>query len=1003
MTHRFLLSVALLLGTQALLCQSFLENKWAMDWADSVLATLTFEEQIGQLLMPPVYNRTASDAEADVNDWVAEFGLGGVICMQGDRSRQRAWMAELQSRSKVPLLVSSDAEWGAGMRLSDAWDFPYAMTIGAARDTALTRQMARLIGQDLLADGVQVNFAPVVDVNSNPANPVIGVRSFGEDTLWVSRLGVAYALGLEDVGVMATAKHFPGHGDTDSDSHKTLPQVLHDRARLDRIEFAPFRAMIEAKVPAMMVAHLEVPALDSTPHKPSTLSALIVDSLLRGDLGFRGLTFTDALSMKGFADYAETTSPHVDAVLAGNDVLLFPGKPADVLQEFKTALTSGRIDSTTIAQRAHRILQAKAHYVLGGQDGSVGIKTAAPVHHGDLEALHRDLIAASLTVLKGASDFLPLVGAPDRVLSLTLGAAENSAAQAPGIGGSSRVGGPSTEASDPFAHSLGRILGTATQVVSMNGDAPAAATDSTSKHVFLHLRGTKSFGAPHFGVTASEIDRAEELAARYLRLGIPLTTVVYGSPYLLDRMTRLTVLSEAVILAYHNDPWTAEAVAAAVTGAGPAHGRLPVSSGGYEVGEGASLFGHGRLGELRPHSGLPAAAREAIAQGIDSIALKAISAGAMPGCRVVICQDGHLLHDGTYGTLDGYAAVRETSVYDLASVTKVAATTLCLMHLSEEGKLRRGDRLDALLPDLARTALGKRTMLEILSHQAGLTPWIPFYAEALEQDGVFADRKDESHGVFVAPGMYMLDSWQDSIWERIIDAPIKRRGNYKYSDLGFILSGRIIERLSGAPVDELADSLFYRPMGLASMGYRPINRGVPLASIAPTENDQIFRGQQIRGHVHDPGAAMLGGAAGHAGLFTDAHDMARLMMMVANGGMYGGGAYLEAATVLAWTAAASDNPEIRRGSGWDRASSEPDSGPTCNQASWDSFGHSGFTGTMTWVDPAHDLIYVFLSNRVFPDADNWKLVELDVRTEIQRVVYESLGIADRFESQHDID
>ena len=931
----------------------------AMAWADSVLQTLPLDRQIAQLLMPPVYAKPERENWAEAEGWVRDFGVGGFICMQGGPELQRERIRRLRAETDIPLWFSSDAEWGLGMRLDSTRSWPRALTLGATRDTALIRRWGQAVAASLRATGVHINFAPVVDVNSNPANPVIGNRSFGESVEWAGQLGTAYALGLQDGSVLATANHFPGHGDTDSDSHYTLPTVGHDRLRLDSIELAPFRACAAAGVGAMMVAHLNVPAFESRAGVPSTLSPAIVDSLLRKVIGFQGLTFTDAMTMKGFADFAATETPHADALIAGNDVLVFPGKPAEAIAEIRGAIATGRIDSAAIADRCRRVLEAK--FWLRTTDPVPARGT--PYAFAGEETLHRELLAAALTVVRNADTTLPVGPGCSRVFSVQAGTGA---------------------APEGFDAPLRKLLGSAPAVRSVASPQVLPKELSAGDVVLFHLRGTNSKPGQGFGVADETLQGIFAAGKAARARGAKVGLIVYGSPYLLARCTEAAKW-DLLLVAYQDDERTQAVVAEAVAGAGRAAGKLPVSAGPFKSGEGLPVEGGQRLGwNPEPWSG---AAR------IDAVVAEAIAAGAMPGCRVLVAHKGRIVHDGAYGTVDGKTPVTRETVYDLASITKIASTTLALMRLEESGKVRRNQALSLLLPELNGTPLGSRSLQDLLAHQAGLPPFLPFSAEVEATSGALAPAPTAAHTRQIADRLYISPAWEDSVWKRIVSTPLSPVGTLKYSDLGYYAMQRIVERYSGAPLDEVVQNEIYAPLGLETMGYTPLQR-FGTSRIAPTEREPRFRNQVLRGHVHDPGAALLGGVAGHAGVFSDALDLARLMAMLCNGGSYGGRQVFAPETVAAWTAPVNQYPGNRKASGFDRPTPAGVPGPTCPEASPRTFGHQGFTGTCAWADPEHQLVFVFLSNRVYPDASNTKLADMNVRTEVQRVVYrELLGLA----------
>lgn len=972
MAMRFWMGMALLLTVNAAAAQerpAFLSQPAAQAWADSLMETMRLEEMVAQLLMPPVYSREQSSDWEQEERWCRDYGLGGVIAMQGTPELQRERMRRLQQASRIPLWVSTDAEWGLSMRFTDTHGYPRAITLGATSDTAKVRQMGALIAEDLRALGIHVNFAPDVDINSNPDNPVIGFRSFGEDPIRVAGHGIAYAKGLESQHVMATAKHFPGHGDTDSDSHLTLPTLLHDRSRFDTVELVPFRALSQAGVSAMMAAHLNVPALEPETSLPSTLSHRIVTGILREEIGFEGIVFTDAMSMKGFADFASTTTPNVDALLAGNDVLLFPAEPGVVIQEVREAIALGRLDSAFIAAKCQKILMAK-HWCKVWEP----LPALASLSGGaERDGLHQELLEGALTVVNNRRKLLPFGAEIQDIEVLRIGSDDG-----------------------PLGSRMARVLGGESNVHSgaFPEDVEAWWNERPDADaIVVALGGAARRAKNGYGIPETTWANLEDLAARASLdpASPPLVVVVFGTPYLLDRMTRILALSDAVVVAYEDEEMAEIAVAELLTGAIGASGTLPISAAGFPVGWGIPTMGGVRLGFAdQPFAG---------AYKIDSLAQAAIQSGATPGCRVVVAHRGRIVHDGCYGTTDGTEPVVLGTVYDLASITKVAATTIGLMALEEDGLLDVNRTLASYLDDLQGTPLGSRKLRDVLAHRAGLKAWIPFYLNAMKEPGVFVNVPDAEHQTLVADGLYILNQYRDTILQRIADAPVDEVGTHRYSDLGYYELQRIVELLSGQTLDAFVKSRFYDPMGLTHIGFRPLQWSTP-TQIAPTELDQVFREQVVHGHVHDPGSAMLGGVAGHAGLFSDAHDLARLFQALMRGGYYGGSAVLQAKTIRDWTQRVDEDPAHRRASGFDRPDAERNEGPTCNEAGWGSFGHTGFTGTVAWADPDADLVYIFLSNRVYPDAENWKLVKQNVRTDIQHVVYETLGLSERFD-HHD--
>ena len=468
-----------------------------------------------------------------------------------------------------------------------------------------------------------------------------------------------------------------------------------------------------------------------------------------------------------------------------------------------------------------------------------------------------------------------------------------------------------------------------------------------------------------------------------------------GNPYALPEFVALQPHVAGILVAYQDDERTCHAVADAVAGVTPIGGKLPVTpvDTPWREGDGLDLDGAMRLG--RPVEGRLAFWDDPNAK-VDSLLKHALEKRAMPGARVVVAHAGQIVVDHSVGTLDGTHPTTPDAVYDLASITKVAATGNALMHMAGFGLLEEDGQVHDLLPGLKGHPLGTRSPRELLSHQAGLASWIPFYRSALEDStGAFCDAPDTSCHVQVSPGMFMEEAYLDTIWNTILNAELDAPGDYRYSDLGFYMWDKVLSTW-GMNIENWVANHVAGPMGWQSMGYRPLQNGVPLERIAPSEWDREFREREVRGTVHDPGAAMMGGVACHAGLFSNAYDLAELAETWRRGGVFKGIRIVPKDVLGQWTSRAFADGDNRRGLAFDKPALEPDSGPTCDLASWESFGHSGFTGTLVWVDPTYDLVYVFLSNRTYPDASNKTLLRLDTRTEIQRVVLEHLGATSRF-------
>ncbi len=940
-------------------------------WADSVLSTLSLDQRIAQLMMVAAYSNKDAKHEAEIEALVRDRNIGGLIFFQGGPQRQARLTDRYQAAAPTPLLIGMDLEWGLAMRLDSTIRYPRQMTLGAHRDDALITEMGIEIARQMKRLGVHVSFSPVVDVNNNPANPVINDRSFGEDRELVARKGIAYMRGLQQGGVIATAKHFPGHGDTDTDSHYGLPLIAHSRTRLDSLELYPFQRLVDEGLSAMMVGHLEVPALDSTKGQPSTLSQPIVQDLLEREIGFRGLVFTDALNMKGVANAEKPGEIELRALRAGNDVMLFPQDPVKAIERIKLAVQNGELDPLLIDHKCLKVLRAKQW---------AGLHQRRPVNTPGLmddinneraKLLRRKLYGAAITVLNDRDNslpFQPLQG--QRIASLVIGA----------------------EAGNSFQRNLQRYADITTFACgkSLRRDSLTALLTQLERfdRLIVSVHGTTYRVNKDFGIPETAMDIVREVAARK-----PTTFCLFANPYRLTRAYGAHYLA-SVVVAYEETEDTQDLVAQVLFGARSADGMLPITASSfYRKGDGQRVEAVGRMGFTCPED-LGIASRQFAA--MDRIVQEGIAARAYPGAQVLVAVDGQVILNKAYGhsTYEATRPVRTDDLYDLASITKVAGTTLALMKLVDQGQVELDKPLGHYLPELEDryTAHARMGIRDILTHQAGLKAFVPFQnrimVEGRFKAGTVSDTSSETHGIRIADGLYLHNAYRDSLLTWVLQTPVGPKGTYLYSDMGYYLLQELIERRAGMPLERFVQQEFYGPLGASTLGYRPYER-FARERIAPTENDKLFRKRQLQGDVHDPGAALKGGVAGHAGLFGSATDLAKVMQLLLNKGTYGGRRYLSEAVVTEFTKCQFCKPDgsgNRRALGWDRPA-QGNGGPTCDCVSYASFGHTGFTGTMAWADPEQGVVYIFLSNRVYPDATENKLANMGIRTKVQEVVH----------------
>lgn len=938
-------------------------------WEDEMLENMTLDEKIGQLFMVDVFTTKDKYNVDRVKKLVQQYHIGGLIFFKGGPVKQAIATNELQSVSKIPLMVGIDGEWGLAMRLDSSLNYGYQMSVAATPSDSYVYQMAREIAKECKRMGIHINFAPVADINNNPLNPVIHMRSFGENKEKVYKKSLMYMRGLQDEHILAVAKHFPGHGNTDVDSHLDLPVLNQTKANMDTLELYPFRKLFGYGVGGVMTAHLHIPAYDSTANRGASLSPAVSTGLLRWKMKFKGLVFSDALNMKGVSKYYEPGQLEVNALLAGNDILLYSEDIPRAIKAIKKAIEDGCMDEAFIDDKVSRILKAKKWF---GLDKCMDVDIAGltnDINKPEARLLKQKIAENAVTLVRNRNGLVPFRDIENtRYASVAIG----------------------TRDMMPFQNMMQMYNRMAFFNISMwaKDDEWKKLKDSLLNYydvVILSIHHLSNKNTATYGLNKQTIEFVNQLNNEKR-----CVLVTFGSPYALSRFPDF----QSILCAYQDDIGFQEAAAQILWGGMSARGRLPVTvNEAMPIGSGVNTSGGFRFKYTLPEDAGMSSAKLA---KIDSIANDAIIQGAMPGCQVLVARKGKVIYYKTFGNraYDSKEPVRKTDIYDLASITKVAATTITAMKLYEQKKLLPSDSIVFYLPELRNSNKQDLTIKEVMAHQAGLTAWVPFYKRTLTSAGICDENycmdPNPTFNLRVGERLYMNRFYPDTIYSYIHQLPLDMRGKYKYSDLGFMYMQRIEERLTGRPLDRLADSIFYKPLGLSTMTYKPREK-FSLDRIIPTEVDTYFRRQLIHGDVHDPAAAMFGGVAGHAGLFSNANDLAILMQMLLNDGSYGGKKFLESSTIKLFTQRQFTDNGNRRGLGWDKP--EPDkkkNGPTSIYASPKTFGHTGFTGTGVWADPEEDLIYIFLSNRVNPTADNNKLVNLNVRTNIHDAIYKAI-------------
>ncbi|MFC0604384.1 glycoside hydrolase family 3 N-terminal domain-containing protein [Winogradskyella pulchriflava] len=947
-------------------------------WVDSVYNSMTVKERIGQLYMVQVMSENNDVVNNKIVDLIKNEHIGGVIYSNGGPYRQAVLNNNLQAASKLPLLVGMDAEWGLSMRLDSTYAFPWNMTLGAISENKLVEQTGRQIGEHCKRLGVHFNFAPVVDINTNPKNPIIGNRSFGEDRDNVTEKGLAFMKGMQDAGVLANAKHFPGHGDTEDDSHKTLPSVSFSEKRIDSIELYPYKKLINEGLSSVMVAHLNVPSLEKRKGFPSSLSKHIVTDILKDRLGFKGLIFTDALTMKGAADYVEksvdgvttknvTKGGEIDlmAFLAGNDVMLMSENPQKGIAKLLGAYNEGIITEERLAHSVKKILMAK--YKVGLHDYSpVGLYDLAnDLNRIKDDVLYENLMENAITVVKNKSSLLPLRDLETKkVAYVELGNSSGSV----------------------FLDELKKY----TKVHHIKGEKLNDIISKLQNYNTVVVGFHKSNANPWEKFKFSQ----QELAWLY-EIARTNTVVldVFARPYALNDLQSIENI-EAIVMSYQNSKIAQEKSAQLIFGAIGAKGKLPVSTGPFfPVGTGETYNSI-----LSLSYGLPerVGIDSKLLSRIDSVAHHAVNQRMTPGIQLLVARKGKVIYNKNFGyhTYEKKNKIDFDDVFDVASLTKILATLPILMELEQQGSVSLDSKLGDLIPEYKKSNKKNITLKRMLSHYAQLKPWIPFYYATLDSvtkkpdPKYYRTKKEGDFNVEVTNTLFMRSDYQDSIQEIIKESELLSRLRYRYSDLPYYILKDYLEGFYDKSLDEITQDRYYKALGANYTTYNP-RRKFSLKDIVPTEVDNYFRYKKVHGYVHDMGAAMQGGIGGHAGIFSNANDVAKIMQMYLQKGFYGGRRYFKSETINKFNTCYYCESDNRRGIGFDKPQLGED-GPTCGCISMTSFGHSGFTGTYAWADPEEEIVYVFLANRTYPEAGKNLLLRENIRTEIQRLIYEAI-------------
>lgn len=911
-----------------------------INWVDSTLESMRLREKCAQLVFPYANGNDPNENSRGykrITSLVKEEQVGGVLFLQGDIENQVNLTNKLQELSKVPLLITIDMERGVGMRLEDGVEFPYKMAFAAAGDPNYDYKMAKLAAEEGRAIGVHQNFAPLVDVVNDYRNPIINVRAYSSNPDVIGIHSDAFIRGMHEGGMITTAKHFPGHGATDLDSHNELPLIDLGLDELKENDLRAFEFAINSGVKSVMIGHLDVPELTESPGLPATFSYNLITRLLKDEMGFEGLIVTDALNMYALTNNYTQKEIALLSIQAGNDILLFPADEVEMIDGLVEAVESGKITDSRIEESVRKLLKVKKWL---GLDKSTYVnldKAKREINKRSHFRLAQDVAEKSITLVKDEQNLIPLY--PDdytKVNSITIS--------------DSRF---DKTIEDPFLfekilnEKFGYVKNFRVNLNSSESEYKKIIDDSKKADLLILsiYANVKSF--------TGKIDLQEdqfEFVEDLLELEKTSVAISFGNPFIISEVTEFPTY----LTTYGNVPLSQSSAVNAILGDTPITGKLPVDlpNTQYKVGDGI---------EMQPNKLFY---QEADSNYnftvVDSLMKNALKEKVFPGAALLVGHRGRVVLNKNYGkfTYESDAKeVDEKSIYDLASLTKVVATTSAAMLLYDRGELDISEKVHEYLPKFNNNGKENIRIENLLLHNSGLPAWKPFYRNYTDSASVI-----------------------NSIMTMELD--FNPGEKYQYSDLGMIVLQKVIESITGMSIQRYLDKNLFSLLEINSTFYKPSPK--VWYHCAPTEKDDYWRNDLLKGKVHDETAYLLNGVAGHAGLFSTTNDLAKLLFMYVNNGRYGNYQFFKPETIELFTTKKSELSS--RAFGWDTKDSVKSSAGNLFSDDY-SFGHTGFTGTSIWVDKKEDLFVILLSNRVYPTRENRKIIEL--RPIIHDAIYEA--------------
>jgi beta-glucosidase-like glycosyl hydrolase/CubicO group peptidase (beta-lactamase class C family) len=908
------------------------------EWVENIIASMTLEEKVGQLIFPYAYGRYYSEDDNGykrLEHLITEIKVGGFIFFNGEVYEQAILINKLQQLSKLPLLISSDYENGVAQRAKSSTYFPTSMALGATRDTALVFKMGEIIGKESRAIGVHQNYAPVVDVNTNPSNPIINVRAFSEDKNLVSSMSNALVKGIQRWNMIATSKHFPGHGNTNIDSHADIAVIPSSIKELNEIELIPFKSNFETGILSVMVGHLAIPAIDEVANLPATLSSNIVTGLLREKMNFNGLIVTDAMNMEAITKHFSTAEAAIKAIEAGNDVLLFPKDEDEAYSALVFAVQSGQIKESRIEQSVRKILLAKRWTGIDKQRFVDIEKITERVGINEHWNVSKQLAQKSITLIRNEQKLIPIQNSPKHKYFHVALLDNNRDATADNFGSLLRERIP-------------ELSSVSLSIKSRKKDYNEVLSEvKRNDIIFLSTYSRVRSGQGSVGLTKEQENFINDL----MRTNKKIVFLAHGNPYVLSGFPKV----KTYLCNYGSSEVLENAFAEALFGEISIQGKLPISipNTNHKFGDGIII----KKSAITDNVTSKIDNDVDKFKEVDKLMRNAIRDSIFPGGVILVAKDGEIILEKAYGHYTYNLSSKEvtpSTIYDLASLTKVIATTTAVMLCIDRGLINLDDKVVKFFPQFGVNGKEKITIRNLLLHNSGFAAFKTFYKD------------------FNKP-------------EQVIDAIFTSMLEYEtgtktvYSDFGFITLAKIIEKVSNKSFDKFCNDEIFIPLGMRDTKFNPSAK--EQNKIAPTELDTYWRKRLVHGTVHDENADLLNGVAGHAGLFSNAKDLSLLLQMLLQKGFYQGKQFINKETVELFTKRNSSSSS--RALGWDTKTDDGTS--SAGQFfSMNSFGHTGFTGTSVWVDPDRNLFVILLTNRVYPTRANTKHIKF------RRILHEAV-------------